>query len=100
MNEKLREFPKTYKRVFEKVNGDANSADKTFRVMQWNVLAKALCSEDECPFSKDTPAQVYYWHKYRKWRLIEELLRYDSDLICLEEFDAYDQIKPYLESIG
>lgn len=68
--------------------------------MQWNVLAKGLCSEDECAFSKNTPVETYDWFKYRKWRLIEELMRYDSDLICAEEFDAYEQIKPFLEPIG
>lgn len=65
--------------------------------MQWNMLACALC--DPNPHSS-TPKQTYNWYEYRLWRTIEEMIRYDADIICVEEIDAYEQIKPYLHYLG
>lgn len=64
--------------------------------MQWNLLARALCIQE--PLSK-TPPQAFSW-EYRKWRTIQELLRHKSDIICLQEADFYEEIKPFLHQIG
>lgn len=68
--------------------------------MQWNTLARALCNQKECSFGPFTPADVYDWSNYRKWRIIEELIRYKSDIICLEEIDTYESLKPFMTSLG
>ena len=65
--------------------------------MQWNMLARALCNRDE--YSK-SPLEAYDWETHRKWRTLQELLRYNSDIICLEEADFYEDIKPYLHNLG
>lgn len=65
--------------------------------MQWNMLAKALCIRE--PSSK-SPPEAYDWNNYRKWRTIQELTRHNSDIICLQEADFYEDIKPYLHDLG
>jgi mRNA deadenylase 3'-5' endonuclease subunit Ccr4 len=32
--------------------------------------------------------------------LLEEIVRYDSDIICLQEADFYEDIKHYLHYLG
>ena len=46
------------------------------------------------------PREVYDWENFRFWRTLEEILRYKADIICLEEVDQYEEIKPYLHAIG
>ena len=61
-----------------------------FSLMQWNALAKNLCLG---------ATEAFDWN-FRMWRILEELIRYDCDIICLEEADFYENIKPYLHNIG
>jgi mRNA deadenylase 3'-5' endonuclease subunit Ccr4 len=68
------------------------------RVMQWNVLAFALWSEEED--NKTLPKTLFDWNNFRFWRIIQEIVYYNSDIICLEEADAYEQYKPYLHDLG
>lgn len=65
--------------------------------MTWNLLARALCALDT--FTK-APKETYDWEAFRKWRTLEELLRYDCDILCVEEADTYEDLKPYLHSVG
>jgi hypothetical protein len=67
--------------------------------MQWNILARALCPTEPY-FGKATPLYVYDWEKYRLWRTLQEMNRYSCDIICIEEADAYEELKPYMESLG
>lgn len=64
--------------------------------MQWNMLARALCIRE--PSSK-TPPEAYEWN-YKKWRTIEELIRSKADIICVQEADFYEDIKPHLHELG
>lgn len=75
--------------------------------MQWNVLARALytqvpngANDERYAPPTNTPAIIFDWNRFRKWRLLEEVLRFDSDIICLEEVDMYEEIKPYLHGLG
>ena len=86
-------------RDFEKEDSttDLPREKNVFRVMQWNTLAKSLCSPNK--YTK-APRETYDWDNYRLWRTIQEIVRYDCDIICLEEVDHYELIKPYLHSVG
>ena len=69
--------------------------------MQWNMLAKALYSpENDQPDANNLPSDLFDWTNYRFWRTLQELVRYKSDIICVEEIDTYEEIKPYLHAIG
>jgi hypothetical protein len=95
----------------------------TFRVMQFNLLAEGLSAHpnNTPPFLQDTQGSpikpsscggfecdnspsrelVFHFHEYRKWRLLEEILRVDPDVLTLEEIDHYpDFFQPLLTSLG
>lgn len=76
-----------YKTVFKSNSEETKSQ---FSIMQWNALAKNLCKGN---------SEAFDWN-FRMWRIMEELVRYDCDIICLEEADFYEDIKPYLHNIG
>lgn len=91
-------------RGFVKVDS-VNKADRKIRVMQWNTLARALFSDSDPNMgykfsSTGAVSNVFDWDNFRRWRILEEILRYDSDIICLEEIDSYEEFKPFLHSIG
>ena len=65
--------------------------------MQWNGLAKSLCNK---LLEQDSSTDAFEWENFRMWRLLEELIRYDCDIICLQEADFYEDIKPYLHNLG
>ena len=68
-----------------------------FRILTWNILARALCALDSC---SRAPNESYDWLNFRMWRTLEELVRHDCDILCLEETDTYEDIKPFLHAIG
>ena len=61
------------------------------------MLAKTLWLFDPLSLS---PNETFDWENFRLWRTLQELIRYDSDIICVEEADFYEQIKPFLHSLG
>ena len=79
--------------------------DRKIRVMQWNTLARALFSQSDPKMSyklasNETADKIFDWNNFRKWRILEEILRFDNDIICLEEVDSYEEFKVFLHSIG
>jgi nocturnin len=86
-------------RDFENLDSsnDSTKEKNVIRVMQWNTLARSLCSPNKYTIA---PKEAYDWNNYRLWRTIQEIVRYDCDIICLEEVDHYELIKPYLHAIG
>ena len=101
---KLTAYPPILERKFEDHTVSQTDAQRRIRVMQWNTLARGLWSADDKggDYGSDSnmPKEVYDWENFRFWRMLEEILRYKADIICLEEVDQYEQIKPYLHSIG
>jgi mRNA deadenylase 3'-5' endonuclease subunit Ccr4 len=98
LEEKLKNFPPLIERKWNKICSESEQENKEIiRIMQWNILAKALCNREEFCIA---PAECYNWEDYRKWRTIQEITRHNSDIICLEETDVYEEIKPYLHDLG
>ncbi|XP_071975512.1 nocturnin isoform X1 [Engystomops pustulosus] len=70
----------------------------TFRVMQWNILAQAL-GEGKDNFIK-CPMEALKWEE-RKYLILEEILLYRPDVLCLQEVDHYfDTFQPILSRLG
>eukprot|EP00741_Cyanophora_paradoxa_P006963 tig00001065_g6736.t1 len=56
----------------------------TIRVMQYNVLADHYAAPGDFPAA---PAAILDWG-YRRWKLLEELLVREPDVLCMQEVDA------------
>uniref|UniRef100_A0A672TF59 Nocturnin n=1 Tax=Sinocyclocheilus grahami TaxID=75366 RepID=A0A672TF59_SINGR len=68
------------------------------RVMQWNILAQAL-GEGKDGFVR-CPMEALNWSE-RKYLILEEILTYRPDVLCLQEVDHYfDTFQPVLASLG
>ncbi|XP_061542487.1 nocturnin isoform X1 [Phycodurus eques] len=68
------------------------------RVIQWNILAQAL-GEGKDGFIR-CPLEALNW-KERKYLILEEILTYRPDIVCLQEVDHYyDTFQPIMASLG
>uniref|UniRef100_A0A8C2EL06 Nocturnin n=2 Tax=Cyprinus carpio TaxID=7962 RepID=A0A8C2EL06_CYPCA len=94
--EVLRNRPAQLQRAFVQTgHGDGR---QTIRVMQWNVLAQAL-GEGMDSFVQ-CPMDALNWAE-RKYLILQEILTYRPDIICLQEVDHYfDMFQPILASLG
>uniref|UniRef100_A0A8C5M2T2 Nocturnin n=1 Tax=Leptobrachium leishanense TaxID=445787 RepID=A0A8C5M2T2_9ANUR len=92
----LQDRPARLHREFVQLQSDIRSP--TFRVMQWNILAQAL-GEGKDNFVK-CPMEALKWEE-RKYLILEEILLYRPDVLCLQEVDHYfDTFQPILSSLG
>ncbi|XP_069027004.1 nocturnin-like isoform X2 [Embiotoca jacksoni] len=70
----------------------------SIRVMQWNILAQAL-GEGKDGFIR-CPLDALNWHE-RKYLILEEILTYRPDILCLQEVDHYyDTFQPIMAGLG
>ncbi|KAL0974224.1 hypothetical protein UPYG_G00217380 [Umbra pygmaea] len=70
----------------------------SIRVMTWNILAQAL-GEGKDGFVR-CPLEALNWTE-RKYMILEEILTYRPDILCLQEVDHYyDTFQPILASLG
>ncbi|XP_071314757.1 nocturnin [Trachinotus anak] len=70
----------------------------SIRVMQWNILAQAL-GEGKDGFVR-CPLDALKWQE-RKYLILEEILTYQPDILCLQEVDHYyDTFQPIMASLG
>ncbi len=99
MREKLRSYAPTLERKFTRYSNEYGPRDEhnDIRIMQWNMLARALCVKDAY---STAPDPTYDWPTYRLWRTLEEMIRHNSDIICMQETDAYEELKPYMHKLG
>ncbi|RMZ98372.1 hypothetical protein BpHYR1_020419 [Brachionus plicatilis] len=97
MRSKLKNYPPFIERKFIRFADSGERDQNEFRILQWNMLARSLCYMED---NSTVPKEVYEWSTYRLWRTLEELVQYNCDILCIEEADAYEQLKPYLHSIG
>ncbi|KAL5012850.1 hypothetical protein ScPMuIL_011401 [Solemya velum] len=97
---KKKGLPPLIERTFTDVHYEGagkTAGDGTFRIMQWNLLAQAL-SQGSDNFIL-CPKEALDWGN-RRLRIIEELLRYEPGILCLEEVDQYSYIKDILTKVG
>ncbi|KAL7394774.1 hypothetical protein ABVT39_003830 [Epinephelus coioides] len=70
----------------------------SIRIMQWNILAQAL-GEGKDGFIR-CPLDALNWEE-RKYLILEEILTYSPDILCLQEVDHYfDTFQPIMASLG
>ncbi|KAI9541470.1 hypothetical protein NQZ68_029839 [Dissostichus eleginoides] len=72
--------------------------NSSIRIMQWNILAQAL-GEGKDGFIR-CPLDALNWEE-RKYLILEEILTYSPDILCLQEVDHYyDTFQPIMASLG
>ncbi|KAJ8936123.1 hypothetical protein NQ318_022205 [Aromia moschata] len=69
----------------------------TLRVLQWNILSQALGQMND-NFAK-CPDEALEWHS-RRYLIIEELIEYCPDVICLQEVDHFNFLRHVLDTQG
>lgn len=106
LNSSLSAYPSLLKRTFIATSCDSDtdtevqnssSAKLRLRVMQFNALADALSSGSD-NFVK-CPPEALTW-SFRKQRILQELLTYEADVICLQEIDDFQFFEIELQSLG
>ncbi|KAM9470125.1 nocturnin isoform 2-T2 [Clarias gariepinus] len=95
--EVLRKRPPRPHRDFIRTRASA-AHNPQIRVMQWNILAQAL-GEGKDGFVR-CPMEALNWAE-RKYLILEEILTYRPDIVCLQEVDHYyDTFQPIMSSLG
>ncbi|MCJ8733749.1 hypothetical protein PDJAM_G00227230 [Pangasius djambal] len=95
--EVLRKRPPRPHRDFIRTRASA-AHNPQIRVMQWNILAQAL-GEGKDGFVR-CPMEALNWAE-RKYLILEEILTYRPDIVCLQEVDHYyDTFQPVMSSLG
>jgi len=92
----LTDFPAAFERKIRRKSGFVDSAG-TVRLFQWNQLSQTIGTKND-KFVRCNPSALI-WNT-RRWRLIEEIIRYDPDIICLQEVDHFKLLEMALGSIG
>jgi len=71
--------------------------ENKIRLLQWNHLSQTLGTKNDnfvvCP------PEALDWTS-RRWRLLEEIIRYQPDVMCLQEVDHFDFLSRALKAIG
>lgn len=114
LREKSQEDVELYTREWLPASSSLSVSNDTFKVMQFNLLAEGLSASPdvEPPFPfRSVPdwggfdhltdrEQILDW-RLRRWRLIEEILRFDPDVVAVEELDHFvDFFKPVMALAG
>lgn len=88
---------------FKKLNAvtevcsDYNTSPHSIRVFQWNILSQALGKEND-NFTR-CPNEALDWN-HRKYLIIEEIIEYCPDIICLQEVDHFNFLSHVLGTQG
>ncbi|XP_026380943.1 carbon catabolite repressor protein 4 homolog 3-like [Papaver somniferum] len=89
--------PKIIRRWVESDSPPPHSNDK-FTVVSYNVLSEKNASKHGGLYS-NVACQFVNWD-YRKKLICEELIGLDSDIICLQEVDRYNDLSATMEKEG
>lgn len=76
--------------------GGGNSGNR-IRVMQWNILSQALGQQNDNFVA--CPDDALDWST-RRFRILEEMLTYQPDVLCLQEVDHFHFLNKTLGSVG
>ncbi|KDR21508.1 nocturnin isoform X2 [Zootermopsis nevadensis] len=83
--------------VLSRVCGEATSSPYHIRVLQWNLLSQALGQMNDnfvcCPDA------ALEW-RFRRYHIIEEIVEYCPDIVCLQEVDHFNFLKTVLGTQG
>merc|ERR1719186_37941 len=93
-------FDRKFNTTFPQHTSDENKdpvKEETTRIFQWNLLSQTLGTKND-KFVRCNPSALVW--STRRWRLIEEIIRYDPDIICLQEVDHFKMLQRALGSIG
>lgn len=88
---------------FKKLNAvtevcsDYTTSPHSIRVFQWNILSQALGKEND-NFAR-CPEEALEWN-HRKYLIVEEIIEYCPDIICLQEVDHFNFLKHVLGTQG
>ncbi|XP_061440950.1 nocturnin isoform X2 [Rhineura floridana] len=94
----LQKRPARLQRDFVNLRTSFARNHQPIRVMQWNILAQAL-GEGKDNFVQ-CPMEALRWEE-RKCLILEEILAYQPDIMCLQEVDHYfDTFQPLLSRLG
>nr|XP_020638742.1 nocturnin isoform X1 [Pogona vitticeps] len=94
----LQKRPARLQRDFVDLRTNFAASHRSIRVMQWNILAQAL-GEGKDNFIQ-CPKEALQWEE-RKCLILEEILAYQPDIMCLQEVDHYfDTFHPLLSRMG
>jgi len=75
--------------------------DGAIRILQFNILARGLSSPPNNGGFILSPVASLHFEHYRKYRLLEEILRFHPDIVTLEELDQYDDFfQPLMNKFG
>ena len=94
--EELQSFPAKIERNWRNLSSEAAGED-CIRVLQWNHLSQ--CLGTKCDKLVRCDPRALLWTT-RRWRILEELLAQDADIICLQEVDHFDLLERALGSVG
>ncbi|XP_060520021.1 nocturnin isoform X2 [Cylas formicarius] len=92
-----------YELKYKKLNAvtevcsDYLSGPHNLRVFQWNILSQALGKMND-NFAR-CPDEALDWN-HRKYLIIEEIVEYCPDIICLQEVDHFNFLKHVLGTQG
>ena len=75
----------------------APAGHSSIRVLQWNHLSQTLGTKGDK--FVECPPEALSW-TVRRWRILEELIRHEPDIICLQEVDHFHTLERALGSIG
>jgi len=92
-------IPRTFASVQspKHLNDIAFPQESTIRILQWNILSQTLGLNNDnfvC-----CPEEALEWRRRRNL-LVQEIVRYSPDLICLQEVDHYKYLKKVLATQG
>ena len=90
-------------RSFVPTPASSNTTTKpsTLRFLQFNMLARGLSSGPRFGGFTKTPRACLDFHRYRKFRILEEILRYAPDVVAVEECDHFhDFLGPAMDRFG
>jgi len=99
----LAHLPSAIQRKFRKYSFQHSNpqpeteSSEDIRILQWNHLSQTLGTKNDkfvC-----CPPEALDWST-RRWRLIEEILRYQPDIVCLQEVDHFNLLDAALGSVG
>jgi len=92
--QELGELPAPFTRQWQQ---KAPPGGGSVRVLQWNLLSQTLGTKGDNFVS--CPSEALSW-AVRRWRILEELVRHQPDIICLQEVDHFHTLERALGSIG